>query len=490
MKPMPESLDPQDWNAFRELGHQMLDDMLNYLQDRRELPVWQAVPSSVKDNFNRPLPQSPTSESEVYEEFTQYIQPYTLGNTHPRFWGWVMTSGTPLGMLSEMLTGGLNLQMGAGEHSGLYVELQVLDWCKEMLGYPMQSSGVLVSGASMANFVGLTVARNNKAPFDVRSEGLQNGHPRMVAYTSAEAHSCHDKNMGLLGLGSDSLRHIPVNEEYQIDIAALEEAIAADREAGYLPFCVIATAGTVKTGAFDDLEALQAICERENIWLHVDGAFGAFAAVVPEMQSEIAGLDKVDSVALDMHKWMSLPFEVGAILVKDDSAHFKSFTVTADYLEHDTRGAAGAPVWLSDYGLQLSRSFRALKVWMSLKVHGMETHRHIIHKNILDTRYLAELVDETPELERTAPVPLNIVCFRYVDDLLDEEQLNWLNHELLIRLQESGEALVSNATINGHYSLRMANVNHRTNSADFDFLVQKVVELGRELVDEMTSQPV
>lgn len=483
----PEStLDPQDWEAFRQLGRRMMDDMIDYLQTLRDKPVWQPLPDEIKQHFRAPLPQQPTAETEVYREYLETILPYPMGNMHPRFWGWVISTGTPLGMLAELLTGATSVQMGGGEHSGIYVELQVLDWFKELFRYPADASGLLVSGTSMANLVGLTVARNTKAPFDIRKEGLQSEHPKMLLYTSEEAHSCHQKNAELLGLGSDAIRFLPVDEGYRMDVAALRAAVEADKAAGHLPFCVIATSGTVRTGAFDDLEAIADICAEHDLWLHVDGAFGAMVAFTDdaELKRGIAGLERSDSLGFDMHKWMSQTFEAGGVLVRHKQAHYNTFTLTPDYLHHATRGLTSAPVWLSDYGIQLSRSFRALKVWMSLRVHGAAHYGKVIAMNVSQTRYLARLVDEAPELERTADVPLNIVCFRYVQPGMSDEALNALNEELLLRLQESGVAVVSNSTLEGKYSLRMCNVNHRSTYADFDLLVEKVIELGRQIVRE------
>lgn len=478
------SLDPQNWDEFRQLGHQMMDDMMDYLQYIGEETVWQPVPQKNKDFLTQPLPQTGQSEAEVYNEFKDNILPYPLGNIHPRFWGWVIGTGTPLGMLSELLIAAVNAQVGGAEHIGVYVELQVLNWFKEIMSFPESASGILVSGASMANLVGLTVARNKKAPFDMRKEGLQGQASRLLAYTSTEAHSCHQKSVELLGLGSDNLRFIPVNEQYQIDVQALRETIEKDIAAGHTPFCVMATAGTVKTGAFDDLNALADICEEFDLWLHVDGAFGALVAFTDNSKHFIAGIEHCDSVAFDMHKWMSLPFEAACTLIKEKDAHYNTFTLTPDYLSHGTRGASGAQVWMTDYGLQLSRSFRALKIWMALKVHGAEHYGKVIQMNIEQTRYLVDLINNTDQLEITAPAPLNIVCFRYRQSGLSEDALNRLNTELLLRLQESGVAVVSNATINGKYCLRAANVNHRSTYADFDLLVKTVVELGQELMLE------
>lgn len=478
------SFDPQDWAAFREFAHRITDDMVDHLQGLREDPVWQPVPDTVRDYFNAPLPIDATPEEEVYADFTRHILHYPMGNQHPRFWGWVMTSGTALGAIAEFLNGATTVQMGGGEHGALYVEMQVIEWFKELFGYPKDAGGVIVSGGSMANLTGLAVARNTLARFNVRKEGMQSDHARMVMYASTEAHSCHQKNAEALGLGSDAIHWIPVNEQYQMEIPALRAAIAADKAAGLHPFCVVATAGTVKTGAFDDLEAVADICAEEKLWMHVDGAFGALVAFSqqPELRGLIAGMERSDSLGFDMHKWMSVPFEAGCVLVRSGRDHYNAFTLTPDYLTHGTRGITGGPIWYSDYGLQLTRGFRGLKVWMLMKAYGARHFGEVIEMNIAQARYLAGLIDASPELERTADVPLNIVCFRYVAPNLDAAALNALNTELLYRLHESGVAVTSYATINGNYCLRMANVNHRSTFADFDLLVETVVALGRAIL--------
>lgn len=486
MQAQETSLEPQDWEAFRSLGHRMMDDMVDHLQTLRDRPAWQPIPDDVRAHFQTPLPLETMPDEDVYADFLQNVIPYPMGNQHPRFWGWVMTSGTALGMLAELLTGATTVQMGGGEHAGLYVEMQVIDWFKQLYGYPAEAGGVLVSGGSMANLTALVVARNTMAHFNLRKQGLQGNHARMVFYASTEAHSCHQKNAEALGLGSDSLRMIPVNEQNQMNVEALRDAIVADKAAGLHPFCVIATAGTVKTGAFDDFHAIADLCGQEKLWLHVDGAFGALIAFSrrPEVRRLIAGMERSDSLAFDMHKWMSVPFEAGCVLVRSQRDHYNAFTLTPDYLTHGTRGITAAPLWFSDYGLQLTRGFRALKVWMSMKAHGAHLYGEVIDMNIARARHLAALVDAAPQLERTADVPLNIVCFRYVMPGIDETALNALNTELLIRLQESGVAVTSNATIGGKYSLRMANVNHRSTFADFDLLVETVIALGNEIARE------
>jgi aromatic-L-amino-acid decarboxylase len=479
---MEETLDPTDWEAMRELGHRMVDDMMSYLETVRQRPVWQPIPEEVKMALKQPLPLEPQSAEHAYQDFLENVLPHPMGNIHPRFWGWVQGTGTPLGMLAEMLAATMNPNLGGGDHVANYVEAQVLDWCKEMLGYPSGASGLLVSGGSMANLVGLTVARNTKAEFDVRQHGLQATRRKMVLYGSHEMHSSIQKAVELLGLGNHSLRKIPVNADFEIDVLALEQAISDDRAAGHQPFCVIGNAGTVNTGAIDNLNELANICERGRLWFHVDGAFGALVALSPALQHLVVGMERADSIAFDMHKWMYMPYEVGCALVRQEQDHRQAFSLTPEYLAHTTRGLAAGPLWFSDYGVQLSRGFKALKVWLSIKAHGIQKYAGLIQQNVEQARYLATLVDSTPELERLAPVPLNIVCFRFKADNVDEDLLNRINQEILIQLHESGLAVPSYTTLNGKYALRVAITNHRSQRGDFDILVHEVVQLGRSLI--------
>lgn len=476
-----ENLDPEDWQAMRELGHRMVDDMMTFLETLRDRPVWQPTPAEVKERFKGPIPTVPQGAEQAYEDFTNNVLPNIMGNVHPRFWGWVMGPGTPMGMLADMLASAVNPNMGGGDHVGNHVEAQVIAWCKEMLGYPAEASGLLVSGGSMANLVGLTVARNVKAGFDVRQKGLQGTPRRMICYASTETHSSVQRAIELLGLGSDSLHQIPVNADYQIDFAALEKAIVADRAAGLQPFCIVGNAGTTNTGAFDDLNRLADICQREGLWFHADGAFGALAALTPKLRPLVAGMDRADSLAFDLHKWLYVPFEAGCALVRSKEDHHRTFTLTPDYLKHGDRGLAAGDLWFSDYGIQLTRGFRALKVWMSIKEHGIEKYGRVIQQNVDQAQYLAQLVAANPELEILAPVSLNIVCFRYRDDKHDEAALNALNQELLIRIQESGIAAPSGTTLNGKYAIRVCITNHRSRREDFDVLIETVLRLGREL---------
>jgi aromatic-L-amino-acid decarboxylase len=479
-----ETLDPEDWEEMRKLGHRMVDDMLDWLQTLSERPVWQPVPEEVKTNLNQPIPIEGQSREKIYEDFLTLVRPYPKGNLHPRFWGWVEGNGTPFGMLAEMLAAGMNSNVSFGDQSAVYVEEQVINWCKEMLGFPATSSGILVSGGSMANTVALTVARNAKADFDVRITGLQNPPARMVLYGSSETHSSSQKAIELLGIGSENFRRIPVNQDYQIDLEKLRDSIQADRAKGRKPFCVIGNAGTVNTGAIDDLNALADICAEENLWFHIDGAFGALAALSPKFRPMLKGMARADSLICCLHKWMYIPYEASCVLIRHRGEHQRSFSTSGSYLSRLSRGIVGGGTWFSEYGLQLSREFRALKVWMSIKEHGIKKYGQLIEQNIAQANYLASLIQKSEALELLAPVALNVVCFRFTEDGISNDDLNELNKEVLMRLQESGVAAPSYTTLSGKFGLRCAITNHRSRREDFDLLIEKVLEIGRALREE------
>jgi glutamate/tyrosine decarboxylase-like PLP-dependent enzyme len=394
-----------------------------------------------------------------------------------------MGSGTVMGALADFLAAVLNPNVGGINHVAPRVEQQVISWITDMVGFPANASGLLTSGASMANFTALTVARNSNCGFDVRREGILSAPGPVTVYASTEIHSCNQKAIETLGLGSSGLRKVPVNADYTINLQALEDQVAQDRAAGMIPFCVIATAGTINTGAIDDMNAIADFCQKEGLWFHVDGAIGAVAVLAANVKNQLGGMQRADSIALDLHKWMHIPFEAGCVVVRDAPAHRDSFALVPEYLQRDAEGGgmASGSYWFSDYGLQLTRQFRALKVWMSIKEHGLDRFGRMIGRNVEQAHYLGRLIEAAPELELTAPIGLDIVCFRYKAEGLDQEQLNDLNKKILVRLQEGGVAAPSYTTLNGNYCLRAAISNHRSRFEDFDLMVNEVKLIGKEL---------
>lgn len=484
-----ETLDPKDWKEIRELGHRMLDDMLDYLSTVRDKPAWQLVPENVKAHFRESLPTGPSDSAAVYEEFVQNVLPYTNGNRHPRFWGWVQGNGTVLGMLADMLASGMNPHMAGFDQAPKLVEQQVLAWLTQLMGMPEETSGILLGGGSMANITGVVVARHAKAGFNVRELGLQEtDQPKLVMYGSTETHGWAQKAAELMGLGNRAFHRVPVDDQFRINIDALRQAVDEDKRAGHRPFCVIGNAGTVNTGAIDDLVGLAQFCREQDLWFHVDGAFGALARIVPSLASLVVGIEQADSIAFDLHKWIYLPFEVACVLVRDAKAHREAFTMRPSYLAETSRGVIAGGLPFAERGLELTRSFRALKVWMSFKTHGRDAFARLIEQNVNQARYCAALIEADPDLELVAPVPLNIVCFRYAPAGMDRGALNRVNEEILLRIQESGLAVPSGTRIGDKFALRVAITNHRSKREDFDLLFEAASKIGREVVSELKCE--
>ncbi len=474
---LDETLDPADWEQFRALAHRMVDDSVDYLATVRERPTWQRPPAEVREALNRPAPWSGQGAQATYEEFLQLVRPYTTGNISPRFWGWVQGSGAPVGVLADFLAAVMNPNAGDFDHSPALVETQVIDWFREIMGFPPGSSGLLVSGGSAANLTALTVARNAWTP-ELRERGVDQSKGWLTMYASREVHSSVRKAAELLGLGEQGLRLVATRPNYTIDIDALTRMLAHDRAQGLRPFCVIGTAGTVNTGAIDPLDALADLCATEQLWFHVDGAFGALAMLAPLLRPDLTGLQRADSVIFDFHKWLYAPYEAACVLVRSREVHRQSFSVIPPYLAELEGGIATAPIRFSEYGVQLSRGFRALKIWMALKADGFAKYARLIEQNVAQARYLTGLVNAHPQLELMAPTHLNIVNFRYRRAGLSDAALDVLNQRILIALQESGFAVPSSTVLDGRFTIRCAIVNHRSTRADFDALVSEVMRLG------------
>lgn len=482
---MPGStLDPADWDETRAQAHRMLDDMLDHLKHLRDQPVWQPMPESQRAQFRKALPRFGQPLEDIHGEFMASILPYGGGNIHPRFMGWVQGGGTVPGMLAEMLAGGLNANLGGRDHSGIEVERQLVQWVREMFAFPQGASGVFVTGTSMANFMAVLVARSFALGDIVGRAGLGSEGARLRGYASTAAHGCVRRAFDFAGLGGDSLRDIPVDTLQKMDLAALKARIRRDRKEGLRPFIVIGSAGTVDVGAIDALDAVAAFCAEEGLWFHVDGAYGALGVLSSELAPRLKGIERADSIAFDFHKWGQAPYDAGFLLVRDGDLHRRTFASPAAYLSRDSRGLSANSPWPCDFGPDLSRGFRALKTWFTLKSFGTEGLANMMEKSCALARQLERRVRKEAELELISGAQLNIVCFRY-----RAEQADQLNRDIVADIQEAGIAAPSSTVVNGCVAIRACFINHRTQSSDVDALVSSVLDFGRQRRKRQSTLP-
>ena len=477
-----QDLDPADWRELRAQGHRMLDDMFDHMAGLRDQPVWSPPPAEARARFREPLPEGPGDFAEAYATFQRDILPFGSGNAHPGFMGWAQGAGTPVGMLAEMLAAGLNSNLGGRDHMPIEVERQILAWVRQMFGFPATASGLFVTGASQANFVAVLVARTRALGAEVRGEGLAARGMRLCAYASRGVHGCVPRALDMAGIGAGALRLIDTDADHRMDLGALEAAIAQDRRAGFTPFLVVGTAGTVDVGAIDDLNGLADIAAAEGIAFHVDGALGGLAVLSPELAPRVAGIQRADSVAFDFHKWGHVPYDAGYVLVRDAGLHKATFASPAAYLARADRGLAAGDWWPCDYGPDLSRGFRALKTWFTLKTYGAQALGQAMAANCDLAQALAARVDASPELERLAPVALNVVCFRH--RRLSDSQ----NAALVADLQMAGEVVPSLTTIGGRAAIRAAIVNHRTRLQDIEILIESILLRASETPRTMAEE--
>ncbi|CAF1443746.1 unnamed protein product [Rotaria sordida] len=453
------SLDPTDWKSARAEAHKMLDISLDFIEKARDRPAWIPLPNEVRHRImSEVLPEHGKSMTDVCQDIIDDVLPYSGGNTHPRFWGWVHGSGTVGGVIAEMMTAAMNSNVGLCSHSGVLIERQVIDWMKQLFQFPKTTAGgIIVSGTSMAAVVCLAVARYH-ALNKVRQDGLVTLGVQLVAYASTQTHVCVAKALELLGLGVQALRLVPVDEEYRMNIEALKIMIEEDRQQGFVPFCIVGNAGTVSTGAFDDLSALSIVARENNIWFHVDGAFGSFVVLDPSRRHLIDGLSEADSLAFDFHKWLHTPYAAGCVLLRQISMLNATFSSPRNYLVGTKRGFAGDTPWFCDMGIELSRPCRALKVWFTIKEHGIIRLGQSIAANCDQAQYLANLLSKYDFIQVLTPVSLNIVNFRVEPDALknsDPETVDIFNDELVNDLQEKGIAVPSTTRLKDRLHIRV-----------------------------------
>lgn len=474
--PDPDGLDPLDWDDFRARLHRMIDAAVDRMERTREGRVWSPFPDEIKSLFE--LSGAGQSAEDV-DAALQQLMPFGVGNTHPRFFGWVHGSGTPSNLVAEIAAATMNANTGGRNHAAIEVERLVIDWCKRLFSFPDEASGLVMSGTSMATIVAIKAARDARLGFKSRQEGVSTRN--LVGYTSSEAHACIARAFDMVGLGTDALRRIPVTPDHQLDVDLLTKQILEDRENGYEPFLIAGTCGSVNAGTIDDLSRLAELSKAEQLWFHVDGAFGALGMLSDRLRHRLAGLERADSIAFDFHKWLHVNYDAGCILIRSGDAHLRSFSDRPDYLKSAERGLAAGGTWPVELGPELSRGFRALKVWAQIAEHGEERLGRLISRNCEQAAYLGERVKEASDLELLLPVSMQICCFRFVPASAPDVDLNALNEEIVIQLQLSGVAAPSTTRIDGRTAIRVNITNHRTQMSDLDLLVREVRKIGDDL---------
>jgi aromatic-L-amino-acid decarboxylase len=490
----PLDLSPEE---FRRVGHEMVDRIAEFFESMPERPVTSGEsPAKVRQLLGRTgLPPEGMPADRLLAEAARLVFDHSLCNGHPRFWGYITSSAAPIGALADLLAAAVNPNLGAWQLSPIAAEIegQTVQWIAEMIGFPKGCGGLMVSGGNVANFVGFFTARKNKVPWNLREVGLYGDSRRLLAYASNETHTWLQKAADLSGIGTDAIRWVKTDNQQRLDVCHLQRLIAADRAEGHLPFIVVASAGSVSTGAIDPLADIATLCKQHDLWLHVDGAYGAPAAAIPELTGAFAGLGQADSVALDPHKWLYSPLEAGCALVRNPELLRDTFSFHPVYYQFETSDEEPG-INYYEYGIQNSRGFRALKVWLALRQVGRAGYVEMIRDDIALAERLFNLVDKHAELEAFTH-NLSITTFRYLPARLAaagneaDPYLNDLNRALVTQLQAEGEAFVSNAFINDRYYLRACVVNFRTTRGDIDRLPEIVTRLGQPLDAKMRPDP-
>ena len=483
--PVSTSLDPADWEAFSGTAHRMLDDILAHVATQAQQPVWRPVPDSARARIRSNLPTDGQDLGEVYQTFKDAVLPYGSGNLHPGFMGWVQGGGTTAGLLGEMLAAGMNANLGGRDHMPIEVERQILRWMRQVFRFPETAGGQFLTGASQANFVALLIARTRALGTEARKTGIRTA-AELTGYGSNETHGCVARGFEMSGLGNQAFRQIATLASGRIDIDALTARIEADMASGLRPFLLVGSAGTVNTGAVDDLNALADVAVRYNLHFHVDGALGALAVLDPGLAPLLAGLERADSLAFDFHKWGQVPYDAGYLLVRDEAWQLETFASPAAYLARADSGLAGGDWWPCDTGPDLSRGFRALKTWFTLKTYGLDAIGRSIGHSCALARLLAERVRAEPALRIVAPTALNIVCFAYVGP--DGAAPASINRHIVEALHVEGRVAPSLTTIDGQPAIRACLINHRTTAADINALVDHVMAWGARLRGERLSK--
>jgi glutamate/tyrosine decarboxylase-like PLP-dependent enzyme len=469
-------------DEMRRLGRLAADAVAEHRAKLTERPVFGKVGDGASV-FDGPVPEEGRPFEEVLDFAREHILPRPMGNSHPRFFGFINASADPVGIAADFLASAMNPNCWGGDHAAIHVEALVMSWIAGLLGYPPEAEGILVSGGSMANFTALAAARRAVVPGNVREDGVP-ASPRPIVYASDQVHHCVDKAVDLLGLGTAHLRKIETDASFRIRMDRLADAVTADRKRGLAPAILVGSAGTVNTGAIDPIEELADFAAREGLWFHVDGAYGAMARLSPKLSPLFSGMERADSIAADPHKWLYVPYEAGATLVREPGRLAAAFRRFPEYLAQDSESPFPGPAWFAERGVELSRGFKALKVWMGFQVHGRKGYAGAIERDVALAHSLSAEVDARPDLERLSETVLSIVNFRYRPrgaDLSDEA-LDRLNRRIVNRLVGSGSFFLAPTILKGRASLRVCIVNFRTREDDLRFLLDEVERIGPSLV--------
>ena len=468
-------LDPSA-DEIRDWGNSVTEFMIKYLADLRDRRVYRYTSSrEIRDGLDAALPTKGIDFDSLLKVFCETIIPFSRQNAHPRMFGYVQSPGTPIGAFADLLASTLNANLTIWRSAPAPVELErlTIDWIRQILGFPAEAGGLFVSGGSMANLAGLAAARQTKD----RSSG------RLRMYASSATHFSITKAAALLGIGRENVRQVAVDERFRMRVDDLLAKITADLDAGYIPFCVVGNAGTVDTGAVDPLAEIRELANRFELWMHVDGSYGAFAVLAKSARKLFAGMEQADSIALDPHKWLYLPVDVGCVIYRDPEIARATFAHEAEYTRMFGEEADEAFVcW--DYGPELSRRFRALKVWMLLQGVGLDRISEAIESNLACARHLESIVRTSDDFEMAAPVELSIFCFRHVPMQLRSESpkaVDACNERLLVALQRDGSSYLSNATLADRFALRGCVLNYRTTLRDMEILLDDLRRVGKSL---------
>jgi len=471
-------------DEIRRLGYAATDAVADARARLTSRPVFGKVGADAA-LFDEPAPEEGQPIEQTLAFVREHILPFPMGNSHPRFFGFINATADPVGIAADYLAASMNPNCWGGDHAAIHVEHRVMRWLADLLGYPGTSEGILVSGGSMANFTALAAARRAMTPGNVREDGLAGeGRPRLTVYASDQVHHCVDKAVDLLGIGTRQLRKIETDERFRIRMDLLEEAVAADRRAGLTPAIVVGNAGTVNTGAIDPLEEIADFCRRESLWFHVDGAYGAMARLSAKLAPLFSGMERADSIAADPHKWLYVPYEAGATLVREPGRLSAAFRKFPEYLATDPESPFPGPAWFAERGVELSRSFKALKVWMGFKTHGRIGYARAIENDVALAHFLAAEVDRRPDFERLAPTVLSIANFRYRPEgsVLSDADLDLVNRRIVNRLVGDGSFFLAPTILKGRTALRVCIVNFRTREEDLIALLDEAARIGREFL--------